>query len=56
MLGEVERTLRKQFPKLDGAAIAYRVNAMRDVLADHLIEPDIADPPTASQPLSMPCR
>lgn len=47
VLGEVERTLRRDFPKLDGAAIAYRVDAMRDVLADHLIEPDIADPPTA---------
>lgn len=46
VLYEVEPTLRNDFPKLDGAAITYRVDAIRDVLADHLIEPELADPPT----------
>lgn len=54
VLGEVQRTLRSDFPKLDGAAITYRVDAMREVLADQLIEPDSTDLQAAVNVYSRP--
>lgn len=42
---EVERTLLTDFPRLDPAAVGYRVQAMRDVLEDHLVDGEAADVP-----------
>jgi predicted nucleic acid-binding protein len=47
VLVEVERALSLDFPRLDHAAVTYRVEAMRDVLSDHLVEPDPSEFPEA---------
>ena len=46
-LDEVERTLSDDFPNLTADAVRYRVDAMRDALADHVIDADPSDAPDA---------
>ncbi len=38
VLDEVRRALGEDFPHLEPSAIAYRVESMRDVLADHIVQ------------------
>lgn len=45
VLDEVERALLEDHPHLDPTAVADRVAAMRDVLADHVIDTDGTDVP-----------
>lgn len=45
VIDEVERTLVEDFPNLSVEAIRYRVDAMRDVLEDQLVTPDLAAAP-----------
>lgn len=44
-LEEVERTLAADFPYLSADAVRYRVNAMRDALADHILTADPSNAP-----------
>ena len=46
-LDEVERTLNDDFPNLTADVVRFRVDAMRDALADQLIDPDPSDAPDA---------
>jgi hypothetical protein len=46
-LDEVERALSDDFPNLTADAVRYRVDAMRDALADHVIDVDPNDAPDA---------
>lgn len=46
-LDEVERALSDDFPNLTADAVRYRVDAMRDALADHVIDADPSDAPDA---------
>jgi hypothetical protein len=46
-LDEVERTLSDDFPNLTADAVRYRVDAMRDALADHVIDADPSAAPDA---------
>jgi hypothetical protein len=46
-LDEVERALSADFPNLTADAVRYRVDAMRDALADHVIDADPSDAPDA---------
>jgi len=38
VLREVQHALGEDFPELEPSAIAYRINSMRDVLADHIVQ------------------
>lgn len=50
VLDETERALRDDFPHLAPSAVTSRVDAMRLVLDDHLIDADPSTAPTAINP------